>query len=141
MYRYPETFGPSSWLKRRKKKLDGCRARARSGSRTLAKSFMESFSLTSPRVLGGGKFRRGVPRHDAAHISYIILRDEEVDGFRVGGCRYVPPTTVSRASERTNVTAGGCLRNPLSCYTLRPSIAARTKNTRALPRRTERLGR
>jgi len=39
-----------------------------------------------------------------------------------------------RASERANVTAGGCLRNPLSCYTApppsprRPSIAARTKN-------------
>lgn len=41
-------------------------------------------------------------------------------------------------SERANVTAGGCLRNPLSCYTLRPSIACSNKEHRALPRRTER---
>lgn len=37
------------------------------------------------------------------------------------GDRYV--RCLERASERTNVTAGGCLRNPLLCYTQRPSIA------------------
>jgi len=73
-------------------------------------------------ALGGGKFRRSARRRGAYFIYYFA---------RQGGWR--PPrggvhTTMSRTNERTNVTAGGCLRNPLSCYTLRPSIAARTKN-------------
>jgi len=52
-----------------------------------------------------------------------------------------------RASERANVTAGGCLRNPLSCYTAPPLPAAAlhrrsNKERRALPRhRTESLRR
>lgn len=65
------------------------------------------------------------------HILFCATRRLTASAW---GCRYVHTTTTmsrtnERASERTNVTAGGCLRNPLSCYTLRPSIAARTKNT------------
>lgn len=42
---------------------------------------------------------------------------------------YCRDVSNERTSERANITASGCLRNPLSCYTLRPSIVARTKNT------------
>lgn len=82
-----------------------------------------------PRAREGGKFRRRARRAlDEARTLHTLFRaTRRLMAFTRGWDRLVYVRAMSRTRERangrTNVTAGGCLRNPLLCYTLRPSIA------------------
>lgn len=81
----------------------------------------------------------GVP-DDAAHISYIILRDKEVDGLRVGV--QIRTYYYGVSNERTNERHRRRLFAQPS-FMLHPAALHRRSNKehRALPRRTERLRR
>ena len=92
---------------RRKKKISWKPTKARRGSRTLAKSFMENSKFfINVSALGRGKFRWSTRRRGAYFIYYFARQG----GWWPprGGCRYVHTTTMSRTNERTSPPAAVC---------------------------------